>query len=285
MRIRQHTSAYVAYVCIRQHCVVGLDCVVRVLRLYICAYVSIRQHTSHTSAYVCIALSGVAASCEFFAYIYAHTSAYVSIRLHTSAYVCVRQHTSAYAPVRSARCASTSAIFAMFRACIRQHTSAYVSIRRNKSAYVSIRQRCASTSAIFADISVYRYTSPRCPDISVYRPISLYIGIPAQPRRRAAPIFQRFLSGAPTLPAHAPSAAARMLHTQPAYVSIRQHTSLQRSLRMPRAQQHACYAHIASIRQHTSAYVSIRQHTSAYVSIRRSSAPCACPERTLADVC
>jgi hypothetical protein len=139
-------------------------------------------------------------------------SAYGSIRQHTAAYGSIRQHTSAYVsirhvPVRSARCASTSAIFAMFRACIRQHTS----------AYVSIRQRCASTSAIFAGISIYRYTcaatSPRCPNISVYRPISLYIGIPAQLRRRAAPISQRFLSGAPALPAHAPSAAARTLDT------------------------------------------------------------------------
>ncbi len=39
---------------------------------------------------------------------------------------------------------------------------------------------------------------------------------------------------------------------QPAYVSIRQHTSA-----------------YVRIRQHTSAYVSIRQHTSAYVSIRQ----------------
>jgi hypothetical protein len=48
----------------------------------------------------------------------------------------------------------------------------------------------------------------------------------------------------------------RLQPCQPAYVSIRQHTS-----------QHTS-AHV-SIRQHTSAYVSIRQHTSAYVSIRK----------------
>jgi hypothetical protein len=44
---------------------------------------------------------------------------------------------------------------------------------------------------------------------------------------------------------------------QPAYVSIRQHTSA-----------------YVSMRQHTSAYVSIRQHTSAYVSIRQHTSAC-----------
>jgi hypothetical protein len=47
---------------------------------------------------------------------------------------------------------------------------------------------------------------------------------------------------------------------QPAYVSIRQHTSAYASIR----QHTPAYV---SIRQHTSSYVSIRQHTSAYASI------------------
>jgi hypothetical protein len=49
---------------------------------------------------------------------------------------------------------------------------------------------------------------------------------------------------------------------QPAYVSIRQHTSAYVSI-------HQHTSAYVSIRQHTSAYVSIRQHTSAHVSIRQ----------------
>ncbi len=53
--------------------------------------------------------------------------------------------------------------------------------------------------------------------------------------------------------------------------SIRQHTSTYVSIRQPSylLDESLAEGSLASIRQHTSAYVSIRQHTSAYVSIRQ----------------
>jgi hypothetical protein len=74
--IRQHISAYVAYVSISQHTSAYEFPQFQATRC--CGY-------THTSAYLSIRQ---------------HTSAFVSIRRHTSAYLGIRQHTSAYVSIR-----------------------------------------------------------------------------------------------------------------------------------------------------------------------------------------
>jgi len=82
--------------------------------------------------------------------------------------------------------------------------------------------------------------------------------------------LRRLASASSTTPLSNLTSSLTELLSNPAYVSIRQHTSAHVSTR-----QHT--SAFGSIRQHTSAYVSIRQHTaqlrqhtSAYVSIRHT---------------
>jgi hypothetical protein len=134
--MRQHTSAYAAYVSVCQH-----TC--RSAGRPRPACVSIRQHTRHTSAYVSI-----------------HAVALVGLDLHTSAYVSIRgiRKRSAGRPRPRSSCQSrryTSLPSAV--ASIREHASAYaayVSIPRSscrsrgRRAYVSIRQHTSAYVSI-----------------------------------------------------------------------------------------------------------------------------------------
>jgi isocitrate/isopropylmalate dehydrogenase len=126
---------------------------------------------------------------------------------------------------------------------IRQHTSAYVSIRQHTSAYVSIRQHTVSA-----------YVS--CPRTQLLLRQYLYLCASQQVlwyqqrKHPKLPARQRRLGSGHSWAEAAGMLACCCAKSWPA--SIRQHTSA-----------------YVSIRQHTSAYVSIRQHTSAYVSMRQ----------------
>ncbi len=130
----------------------------------------------------------------------------------TSAYVSIRQLMSAYVSIRQ----HTSAYV-----IIHQNTSEYFNTRQHTSAYVSIRQHTS------AHVSIRKGTCGRLH--------------PTAPSRSAA---RRLHGSISPLLGQEREAAQSRCPCQPAYVSIRQHTSAD-----------------VSIRQHTSADVSIREHT------------------------
>jgi hypothetical protein len=154
-----------------------------------------------------------------------HTSAYVSIRQHTSAYVSIHRRASVVAYLQPAAYVS-----------IRQHTSAYVSIHRRASvvAYLQPAAYVSKYQHTLAYVSTRQHTSAsqcRCISATCNPPAATRGHIQKKEKKEEKQFANARVNRQELL-------RLATVCSEPAYVSISQHTSASATCR---------------IRQHTSA--------------------------------